>query len=521
MMGMEELLVKKARILVVEDEGLVAAQIREALEGLGYDVPAVAATGANALERFAEMEPDLVLMDIQLKGGMSGIETAQRMRTRLDVPVVYLTAFSDTETLEEAKLTDPLGYVLKPFDERSLHATIQMALHRHERARGSLESGRWASAVAASMSDAVLIADPKGLVTFVNPAAEALFGRRKEELGGERIADAVTVLDGATGSRIVLPVSEPLAEGRSALRGDCRVVGAGGGETPVEVSASPLRGAEGTLFGLLYVFRQTSERERVQHLVLRELEGLAHLAKRNLPARDARLPGCRVDWLFHPSELSGGDVIGFAALDASHAGFWAVDVIGQGVTSALFSLLLHSVLSTDAERGGILVASRCEEPRRQVRDPADVVRELNRRFYLEQDRNPFFTLAYGVLDADKSILTLVRAGHPHPLLVRSDGVSRVLRPEGFAIGLFPQAEAAVEEVRFAKGDRLLLYSDGLVDTTKPAGERYGSERLADLARRHREAGLRETIEAIDADVLAFRGGAAFADDVSLLVVERT
>jgi len=126
---------KKARILVVGDEGLVAAQIKEALEGLGYEVPAVAATGPAALERLVEIEPDLVLMDIQLKGGMNGIETVRRMRGRLDVPVVYLTAFSDAETLESAALTEAMGYVLKPFDERSLHATIQMALHRHERAR--------------------------------------------------------------------------------------------------------------------------------------------------------------------------------------------------------------------------------------------------------------------------------------------------------------------------------------------------------------------------------------------------
>lgn len=512
---------KKARILVVEDEGLVAAQIKEALEGLGYEVPAVAGTGAAALERLAEIEPDLVLMDIQLKGGMNGIETVRRMRGRLDVPVVYLTAFSDAETLESAALTEALGYVLKPFDERSLHATIQMALHRHERARGSRESGRWASAIASSMSDAVLIADAKGLVTFVNPAAAALLGRRQEEVVGARVADAVSVLDGATGNRIVLPVSEPLAEGRSALRGDCRVVGAGGEETPVEVSASPLRGAEGTLFGLLYVFRQTSERERVQHLVLRELEELARLAKRNLPARDARLPGCRADWLFHPSELSGGDMVGFAALDGGAAGFWAVDVIGQGVSSALFSLLLHSVLSTDAERGGILVAAQCEEPRRKVREPVEVARELNRRFYLEQDRNPFFTLAYGVLDANRGILNLVRAGHPHPLLVRADGGVRVLQPEGFAIGLFPKAEPAAEEVRFSTGDRLLLYSDGLVDAANAAGERFGTKRLADIAVRHRASSLRETLEAIDAEVAAHRGSATFADDVSLLAVERT
>jgi sigma-B regulation protein RsbU (phosphoserine phosphatase) len=79
----------------------------------------------------------------------------------------------------------------------------------------------------------------------------------------------------------------------------------------------------------------------------------------------------------------------------------------------------------------------------------------------------------------------------------------------------------VEEVRLAKGDRLLLYSDGLVDATNPAGERFGSTRLADLAKRHRTAGLREMVEAIDAEVLAFRAGSAFGDDVSLLVIERT
>lgn len=512
--------VKKARILVVEDEGLVAAQLKETLEGLGYEVPAVAATGPAALERLAEIEPDLVLMDVQLTGPLNGIETAARMRARLDVPVVYLTAFSDAETLREATQTDPLGYILKPFDDRSLHATIQMALHRHERARGAAESGRWASAVASSMSDAVLIADAKGVVTFANPASEALFGRPRAELAGRRLSDAVSVIDGATGSRIVLPVSEPLAEGRSALRGDCRVVGPDGVETPVEVGASPLRGAEGTLFGLLYVFRRTSERERVQRLVLRELEELARLAKRNLPARDARLPGCRVDWLFHASELSGGDMVGFAELDGGRAGFWAVDVIGQGVTSALFSLVLHTVLSTDAQRGGILVAARCEEPRREVRGPAEVVRELNRRFYLDQDRNPFFTFAYGVLDAERGILALARAGHPHPLLVRADGATRTLRPDGFAIGLFPRAEAGVEEVRMAKGDRLLLYSDGLVDATGPAGERFGSARLADLAKAHRGADLHALVEAVDAAVLAHRGGPAFDDDVSLLAIER-
>ncbi|MCX7039723.1 MAG: response regulator, partial [Spirochaetes bacterium] len=118
----------KARIMVVEDEGVVALQIKEALEGMGYQVPGIALTGEEAVAKVLDMEPDLVLMDIQLKGGLNGVEAAGRIRARLDVPIVYLTAFSDEETLEQAQLTEPYGYVLKPFEERSLHAIIQMSL---------------------------------------------------------------------------------------------------------------------------------------------------------------------------------------------------------------------------------------------------------------------------------------------------------------------------------------------------------------------------------------------------------
>ena len=182
----------KERIMVVEDEGVVALQIREALQSQGYVVPLVVLTGEEAVARVLETEPDLVLMDIQLKGGLSGIEAAQRIRQRLDVPVVYLTAFSDSETLAKAQLTEPYGYVLKPFEEKGLHAIIQMSLLKHRRTRDLREKGWWMSAVAASMVEAVVICDPKGYVKFVNPSAEALLGRAqsgpagKEAAGGDR-----------------------------------------------------------------------------------------------------------------------------------------------------------------------------------------------------------------------------------------------------------------------------------------------------------------------------------------------
>src|SRR4051812_29910751 len=103
-----------AQILVVEDESIIAKGIQNDLRNMGYAVPAVAASGAEALEKAAETYPDLVLMDIVLKGDMDGIETSRQIRDRFDVPIVYLTAYEDDITLRRAKITEPFGYLLKP-----------------------------------------------------------------------------------------------------------------------------------------------------------------------------------------------------------------------------------------------------------------------------------------------------------------------------------------------------------------------------------------------------------------------
>ena len=117
------------------------------------------------------------------------------------------------------------------------------------------------------------------------------------------------------------------------------------------------------------MFRQTSERERIQNLVLRELEELSRIQKRLLPDAEVSLPGLQVRWFFRPSAFGGGDSIGFFRLDETHSAFYAADVVGQGILPALFSLLLHTFLSPDIERGGILVEKRCEEPRRRILTP--------------------------------------------------------------------------------------------------------------------------------------------------------
>src|SRR5436190_21939620 len=119
-----------AQILLVEDESIVAKGIQHDLRSMGYDVPVIASSAEEAIEKVAETYPDLVLMDIVLKGDTDGIEATRKMRDRFDIPVIYLTAYEDDETLKRARLTEPFGYLLKPYEEKELHTTIQMALYK-------------------------------------------------------------------------------------------------------------------------------------------------------------------------------------------------------------------------------------------------------------------------------------------------------------------------------------------------------------------------------------------------------
>ena len=117
-------------ILIVEDERVVARDIEKRLKRLGYQVVGSVASGEEALRQVKQVLPDLVLMDIQLKGQLDGIQAAEQIHANLDIPVIYLTAYADDETLQRAKVTEPFGYIVKPFDERDLHAAIEIALRR-------------------------------------------------------------------------------------------------------------------------------------------------------------------------------------------------------------------------------------------------------------------------------------------------------------------------------------------------------------------------------------------------------
>lgn len=124
----------KINVLVVEDESIVSKDIQHSLKKLGYNVIGAASNGKRALEIFTEEMPDIVLMDIMLKGDMNGIEVAEIVKKQYNIPVIFLTAYADESTLGKAKITEPYGYIIKPFKEIDLHTTIEMAIYKHQKA---------------------------------------------------------------------------------------------------------------------------------------------------------------------------------------------------------------------------------------------------------------------------------------------------------------------------------------------------------------------------------------------------
>ena len=125
----------KTNVLVVEDESIVSKDIQHSLKKLGYNVVGAASTGERAFELAASEKPDIILMDIMLKGNINGIETAQRVKRELNITVIYLTAYADEATLAKAKVTEPYGYIIKPFKEVDLHTSIEMALYKYSKER--------------------------------------------------------------------------------------------------------------------------------------------------------------------------------------------------------------------------------------------------------------------------------------------------------------------------------------------------------------------------------------------------
>ncbi len=265
----------KAKILIVEDESIVALNIKNRLEELGYAVVAMLNSGEAALQVVAHNRPDLVLMDIKLKGTVDGIEAAALIRRRFQIPVVYLTAYSDEETVNRAKFTEPYGYILKPFEARDLCTTIEVSLHKHRMERQLREREQWLATTLKSIGDAVITTDSQGSITFMNPVAEALTCWKQEEVLGSNLAQVFQTINEKTRQVVENPAVVALREGVTVgLENHTLLITKDGNEVPIDDSAAPIKNDVGNILGAVLVFHDVTEQQQIKAILERTNEEL-------------------------------------------------------------------------------------------------------------------------------------------------------------------------------------------------------------------------------------------------------
>ena len=269
------------KILIVEDQSIVARDILNKLIKLGYHVPAIVSTGRDAIEKSGELLPDLILMDITLQGAMDGIEAAGLIKQKYRIPVVYLTAYADEETFERAKMTDPHGYIVKPFDEIELRVSIEMALYKCEMEKKLRQSEQWFETTLNSIGDAVIATDKKGFVTFLNPTAEELIGWNIEEAVSKQLHEIFNVVDENDNAIVQNPVEQVInGEPMIDTEGSAILIAKNGFKKHITESAAPIFDRDKNIIGVVLVFRDITEKKLVEEELLKsqKLQSIGVLA---------------------------------------------------------------------------------------------------------------------------------------------------------------------------------------------------------------------------------------------------
>jgi len=260
----------KTKVLVVEDEGLIALDLKSRLEQAGYQVPAPTDNFEGALSGVEREHPSIVLMDIRLRGKPDGIQAADCIRKRFDVPVIFVTAYADRETLKRARITEPFGYIVKPFLGVDFRAQIEIALSRHTLERKLRNSEALFSATYHGITDGLITADTAGIVTLMNAPGGELTGWSPALAIGKHLSDVFRISDEATGQTIVLP-PDPNYTGE--LTGSRRTyqmdAGGGSGKVAIEAVISVNR-SEDTVSGIVVAFRDITDRRKAEQYKLQQ-----------------------------------------------------------------------------------------------------------------------------------------------------------------------------------------------------------------------------------------------------------
>ncbi|OQX96476.1 hypothetical protein B6I21_00890 [candidate division KSB1 bacterium 4572_119] len=261
----------KKKILVVEDDNIIGMEIRDRIKNIGYDVPEILSYGEDAVEKVGHIKPDLILMDIHLNGEMDGIQAAEQIREIVNIPVVYLTAYADDSTLQRAKKTEPFGYVIKPFEERDLASTIEMALYKHQMDTKLKNNERWLTTTLRSIGDGVIATNREGKINYMNPVAESLTGWLVSDIMYKDLNEVFKLVEDKTRAVINNPIEKVFKKKAITELPDTTIlISKDNVERPVLVTYSPLIDDKNNVTGVVLVFQDNTERKKAQETLSRQ-----------------------------------------------------------------------------------------------------------------------------------------------------------------------------------------------------------------------------------------------------------
>ncbi len=375
-----------------------------------------------------------------------------------------------------------------------------------------------------SAHDAIISIDSRGMITFWNKKAEAMFGHSVREAIGKPVS---IIIPERFRDKHQKGMERVVSTGQSKIIGktvELEGLKRDGDEFPLELSLAKWETREGIFFS--GILRDISERKRAEAELLQinermrsNLEAAAQVQESLLPKACMEIQGVRYASVFRPCEELGGDIFNVFQLDETHMGIYILDVSGHGVPAAMLSVTLSHLMSPQPGQSSILKQRTGRSPEYRLVGPAEVAGQLNRQFPMDPVKLQYFTLVYGILDMETNEFRYVVAGHPGPIhLLRGSGTA-VLDFSGVPIGTFEDADYTEYTVTLKSGDRLYFYSDGITEATNASDELFGSKRLINVLEESRDKPLLDGVSAVVKNVEEWCSCAKLDDDLSILAIE--
>ncbi len=241
-------------VLIVDDDLIIANLIEMRLKKLGYNVVGITGSGKEAIHLAASSGPDVIIMDINIKGEIDGIETANRIIRDFDIPIVYLTGDQDLKTFERAKATDDCEYLVKPFKDLDLSIGVELAIYKHALNAGARKQQEYYHKLFRSFFEGVITTDQSGMIVYMNPAAGRLIGVNDSFSQKMHLRDVVRIVNSTTGRAVENPVDRIMGDKECvAIPEDAVLIKRDSGKVPVEGCAAPILEDDGTISGIMLV----------------------------------------------------------------------------------------------------------------------------------------------------------------------------------------------------------------------------------------------------------------------------